>query len=307
MNEINKNWKIVQSLKQDMDEYERIQVDVAFKKVGNRIDKQTRKTHILYWGMRIAAMLAVPLLLGTSYCTYLYIERLIQDKNVPMLESYSAPGQVSRITLSDGSIVWLNAGSKLVYPVQFNGKERNVQLTGEGYFEVHADANSPFYVSASDGIKVMAYGTKFNVDAYPEENKIKMTLVEGKVDVRKEDKRLMKLSPGYQAVYNKEGKNLSSLKVNSEVITGWTIGKMMFRDATITEVIKHLSRRYNVDISLHCDNPDKYKFRATFTDESITQVLDYLRLAAPLSWSFSKAEQHSDFSFSRQKIDLWLK
>ena len=216
-------------------------------------------------------------------------------------------GQISRIVLSDGSVVWLNAESKLVYPARFDGKKRNVQLTGEGYFEVKADPEHPFFVSTPDSIKVMAHGTEFNVDAYPEEGKVKMTLVEGKVDIcNEEGRRLMKLSPGFQVEYDKEKKTLSSLRVNLDAVTGWTEGKMIFRDATIADVVKRLSRHYNVDINLHCDAPDKYRFRATFSHESISQVLDYLRLAAPLSWSFSETRQQSDFSYPRQEIDLWL-
>lgn len=307
MNDIDKNIKRIQSLKEDMREYENVNVEAAFQKVSQRINKHNNKVYMFRMLMRIAAILAIPLLIGTSFCTYLYVRLLEQNRDIPMLETISANGQISRITLSDGSIVWLNSESKLVYPAQFNEKERNVQLSGEGYFEVKADKESPFYVSVSDSMKVMAYGTKFNVNAYSDDSKVKMTLVEGKVDVYRGDDSVMKLSPGQQAVYSKSSQSFSSLKVDSDVITGWIKGKMVFRDATISEVIKHLSRRYNVDINLHSDNPDKYKFRATFTDESISQVLDYLRLAAPLSWSFSETKQHSDYSYSRQKIDLWLK
>ena len=307
MDDIDKKIKIIQSLKEDIKEYESIHTDAAFRKVCRRMGKRPLAARLLNALGRAAAILAIPLLMGTSYCTYLYVQQLRQDKDAPMLETCSVAGQISRIVLSDGSVVWLNAESKLVYPARFDGKKRNVQLTGEGYFEVKADPEHPFFVSTPDGIKVMAHGTEFNVDAYPEEGKVKMTLVEGKVDIcNEEGRRLMKLSPGFQVEYDKEKKTLSSLRVNLDAVTGWTEGKMIFRDATIADVVKRLSRHYNVDINLHCDAPDKYRFRATFSHESISQVLDYLRLAAPLSWSFSETRQQSDFSYPRQEIDLWL-
>ena len=79
------------------------------------------------------------------------------------------PGTITRLVLPDQSVVWLNAGSRLVYPSVFDEKERKVQLFGEGYFEVEADPEHPFCVSTSEGLRVIAYGTKFNVNAYDDE------------------------------------------------------------------------------------------------------------------------------------------
>lgn len=85
------------------------------------------------------------------------------------------------------------------------------------------------------------------------------------------------------------------------------MGKLVFRNATLEEVVKKLSRRYNIDIVLHRESQKDYKFRATFSSENITQILDYLRMVAPISWSFADMKQQQDYTYPRQRIDVWLK
>ena len=100
------------------------------------------------------------------------------------MASVTAPrGAVVRYELPDNSTVWLNSGSTLIYPTRFDRKTRRVQLDGEAYFEVQANPEKPFYVGASDGLSVKVYGTKFNVEAYSDDDIITTTLENGHVDV----------------------------------------------------------------------------------------------------------------------------
>ena len=125
----------------------------------------------------------LPLIISTGVLSYLYTRQLKQADTVSYLEVLSAPGIVTQVLLPDSSKVWLNAGSSLRYPSRFTEKERNVQLSGEGYFEVQSDKEYPFYVSLDNGIKVKAHGTKFNINAYKEDRVVETTLEAGLVDV----------------------------------------------------------------------------------------------------------------------------
>ena len=179
-------------------------------------------------------------------------------------------------------------------------------MSGEGYFEVQSDKEYPFYVSLDNGIKVKAHGTKFNINAYKEDRVVETTLEAGLVDVISASRTIW-LKPNEQVCYDKEDGHFTTSVANIEEKTAWKEGKLVFRNATLEEVVKKLSRRYNVDIVLHRENQKDYKFRATFSSESITQILDYLRMAAPISWSFADMKQQQDYTYPRQRIDVWLK
>lgn len=95
--------------------------------------------------------------------------------------------------------------------------------------------------------------------------------------------------------------------VNVEEKTAWKDGRLVFRNTSLDEVIKRLSRRYNVDIVMHRKTDIDYKCRASFSTESVTQILDYLKLVAPIDWKIAETEQLKDSSYPRQRIDIWLK
>lgn len=149
-----------------------------------------------------------------------------------------------RITLSDGTKVWLNAGSSLHYPVKFNGNKRGVKLTGEGYFEVAQNEDHPFVVEA-EGMEIKVLGTHFNVEAYPEENTVSTTLASGAIKVVKNSKTKL-LAPGEQAVLNKREKKLVVKKVNVKQILAWKNAMFYFNNTNIQEIMKKISRWYNV-------------------------------------------------------------
>ena len=96
-------------------------------------------------------------------------------------------------------------------------------------------------------------------------------------------------------------------QVQVDVTTAWREGKLIFRNATMKEITKQLARRYNVDINLHDESRMPHRFRATFTNESLPQILDYLRMSAPIRWSSTTVKQQTDDTFSRQQYDIWVK
>lgn len=305
-NHIKETIRMAKAIEDDIREYKSFDVQAAYQKNKKRLQAGRRKYSFTSYISRIAAVLTLPLMLSTGILSYLYTQQLKQSDTIPYLETLSAPGIVTQIVLPDSSKVWLNAGSSLRYPSRFTEKERIVQLSGEGYFEVQSDKKHPFYVSLDNGIKVKAHGTKFNISAYREDQVMETALETGLVDVISAS-HTIPLKPNEQVCYNKEDGHFTTNRINIEEKTAWKEGKLIFRNASIEEVVKKLSRKYNIDIVLHRESSKDYKFRATFSSENITQILNYLRIAAPISWSFADVKQQQDYTYPRQRIDVWMK
>ncbi|MBV5313315.1 MAG: FecR domain-containing protein [Prolixibacteraceae bacterium] len=161
-------------------------------------------------------------------------------------------GKRTRITLSDNSTIWLNSGSRLVYPATFDPDKREVYLEGEAMFEVDHDAKRPFYVLSRD-IEVKVLGTVFNLCAYSDENTTNTVLESGAVELRYNGKSFLgqskeKMVPGMLAVFNPENKSISQTKVNTKDFTSWKDGYLVLEKNTLESIAKKLSRYYNVSI-----------------------------------------------------------
>ncbi len=161
--------------------------------------------------------------------------------------------QVINITLADGSKVWLNAGSSITYPVAFIGKERNVSINGEAYFEIAHDRERPFRVGKGN-MHVEVLGTHFNVNAYDDDADIKITLLEGAVKVNKSNLSSI-LKPGQQAKITKEINVVE--QVDTEAVLAWKNGLFHFEKASLQEVLKQLARWYDVEIVYEHELPAK--------------------------------------------------
>ena len=166
------------------------------------------------------------------------------DKNrVNDYNTIEAPlGGQWQVILPDRSHVWLNAKSRLKYPVNFTGRERKVELEGEAYFEVAKDKQHPFIVASKDQ-KIKVLGTHFNVNAYPEETVIKTTLIEGAVAIN--EKTILR--PGQQSIFNKGETKVVMADVEMEI--AWKDGRFIFDGQDFKTIINNISRWYNVDIS----------------------------------------------------------
>jgi len=167
-----------------------------------------------------------------------------------------------QLTLPDGTIVWLNAASSITYPVAFNGDRRKVSVTGESYFEVHSDPSHPFIVSKG-GVDITVLGTQFNVNAYDDEQQMRVTLLEGSVKVEKTGKGVQ-LRPGQQAQVWTPGHGADwgqagvqgpgtwqvqlNHQVNLSAVTAWKNGSFNFDGKTLPEILRQLSRWYDVTV-----------------------------------------------------------
>jgi transmembrane sensor len=153
-----------------------------------------------------------------------------------------------KVTLEDGTEVWLNAETTLRYPESFEGDARRVEVSGEAYFKVAHDNTKPFYV-VSGGQEVRVYGTEFNVHAYPGEADIYTTLVTGSIalkPVNGTSSELM-LTPGHQAIFSNADASAKVRSVDTEIVTSWRSGTFVFEDQTLDMIMKTLSRWYNFD------------------------------------------------------------
>lgn len=181
-----------------------------------------------------------------------------------------------RIVLPDGTGVWLNAASSIRYPVAFTGKERRVEITGEAYFEVAKNEAMPFIVSVNNKAEVEVLGTHFNVNAYEDEAAINATLLGGKVRVSAGASPGTVLQPGQQASLNTAG----AMKILDDIdvmqVTAWKDGWFQFHMATLPDVMRQLSRWYDVEVNYPADIPDRAFEGRIQQDLTLTQVLKIL-------------------------------
>ncbi|MDE6819744.1 FecR family protein [Bacteroides acidifaciens] len=289
-----------QALGDDIKEMEAINVPTAYRKAQIKI-RNRRKAEAYNLLMRYAAFLAIPLLLATLTLGYLYLNE--PEPEVKYAEVTSTMGTVVRYELPDHSVVWLNSGSKLRYPTVFKKNNRNVELTGEAYFQVEADPERPFYVNTPNGLSVYVYGTQFNVAAYENDDYIETVLEKGKVNVvTPGGQETITLLPGEQLLYDKQTSQAVRNQVDVYGKVAWKEGKLIFRNASLEEIIKRLERHFNVDIEFNNNTGKEYTYRATFRTETLTQILDYLAKSANLKWKILTPEQREDDTFTKTKI-----
>ena len=189
-------------------------------------------------------------------------------------------GKKFRLQLSDGTLVHLNAGTTLRYPVKFiAGENRQVFLDGEAFFDVAKDKKHPFIVNA-DALNVRVLGTHFNVSNYPEDAATDVVLVEGSVGMYRSNEEFDAakntiLKPGFKGSFNRENTVISTKAVITDIYTSWINGGLTFRNMTFKNIITKLERRYNVTIINKNEKLANEKFNASFKEESIENVMSY--------------------------------
>ncbi|AVM53065.1 FecR family protein [Bacteroides zoogleoformans] len=211
---------------------------------------------LLLW--RAAAIL---LLAVSSVSIYLILEKNRPEKD--LVECYIPTAETHEFTLPDGTRVMLNSRSTLLYPKQFAGATRSVYLIGEANFKVKPDKKHPFIVKAND-YQVTALGTEFNVNAYPENNELIATLLEGSVKV--EFNNLISnviLKPNEQLIYNKQTKRHNLRLSEIDDVTAWQRGELFFSNMPLEDIFTSLERKfpYAFVYSLHSMNKSTYSFR----------------------------------------------
>jgi hypothetical protein len=205
----------------------------------------------------------------------------INGKTLPILELNTPKGGQYQIDLSDGSRVWLNASSSLKFPKEFRGSERLVELTGEAFFEISHDKKKPFKVitnlSLEEGQVIEVLGTKFNVNAYKEDNAIKTTLLEGSVKVKiAADAASQLLKPRQQSIIRAESTVIATKEVNVEHVMAWKKGDFIFDDEDLESIMHKVSRWYDVEVSYEYKPKGLYFKGAISMSRELSVVLQAL-------------------------------
>lgn len=190
-------------------------------------------------------------------------------------------GGQQKIILSDGTQVWLNAASSLHFPTAFTGKERKVEVTGEVYFEVAKNASQPFIVSVNNA-EIRVLGTHFNVMSYNDEAVLTTTLLEGSVSFTYKNKSSL-LKPGQQSQLTNDGQVKVISDVNTDQVVAWKNEFFDFEGADIEEVMRQLSRWYDVDITYH-QKPDDLFFAEIPRNTKLSDVLKALALTGTVKF-----------------------
>ena len=270
---------------------------------------------------RIAATLLVLVTLGII-SLLLFNKPKTPETNSSFVETTAPKGSRSLITLADGTTVWLNADTRLRYPVDYGTTNRNVYLDGEAYFKVVRNRKLPFRVYTSD-ITVTALGTAFNVKAYRDEGIIETTLEEGsiRIDPMKKGKdegtgKPVFLKPRQNAVFQKQEGNmavsdqaqpgekakvtpdekLKSLEVivntvpDTRLFTSWKDPRWIFKNEKLGSLVPKLERRYDVNIVFVDKTLENYAFNGILLEESLEQVLAAIRLTAPIRYEINAKE-----------------
>lgn len=261
------------------------------------------------WLSRVAAFLFLPLL---GFMFYMLSNNNFEsikyaDLAVDSLEIISPLGSRTVLQLSDGTEVTLNYGSKIKYPRNFTGDTREVTLIGEGYFDVAHNPERPFIVKAAK-LNVKALGTEFNVQAYPDNDVIETTLVEGKVVIEKTiiDEKFESVGamvPGQHVAYNLKSGKITSSKGGIDKYIAWKDGKLIFDNEPITQIAEKLGRMFNVDIEVADDIKD-YTYTITLVNDPLILILDLMTEVTDISYEAFPRKKLPDGTFSKQKIRI---
>lgn len=256
--------------------------DKAFENFRNRVESQkeiqstSRRGFSLSALWRYAAVVATIIAVGCI--SYWQGEVNVKDTFADI--SVEAPlGSKTKLYLPDGTLVWLNAGSRMTYSQGFGVDNRKVELEGEGYFEVKRNEKIPFFVKTKD-LQLQVLGTKFNFRDYPEDHEVVVSLLEGKVGLNnllREEKEAV-LSPDERAVLNKANGLLTVESVTASNASQWTDGYLFFDEELLPDIAKELERSYNVKIHIANDSLKTFRFYGNFVrrEQNIQEVLEAL-------------------------------
>ncbi len=291
-----------------LEEIKTVDVDSAYDSVKSEIEKyhSLKKTSVFTWITRIAAIFVIPLLLLNIWNVHKLNKVKIAENDFTFQEISSPVGMKTHVVLPDGSDIWLNAGSKISYKIPFTGKTRNVTLAGEAFLHVKKIKDSQFVLN-TEKTQVKVLGTKFNVKAYPEDDNIEVSLIEGSINFCFENgygkKVFTKLTRGEHLVLNKSGKKISVKKEKLSKYILWHKNILVFDDTPLPEVAKTLERWYGVKVKITDDEIISYKFTSVFENETLTRVLELLELSSPITIKYTKGKiNRSTLNYSKSIV-----
>jgi len=253
--------------------------------------QSNKRTIAIY---KLVAILAFPVAIALSILFYPQIQ---SRKTVATLAEISAPlGNVASCKLPDGTTVWINSGSTIKYnDADFNSKEREISLDGEAYFQVAKNKKVPFIVRTALA-DVRVTGTSFNVKAIAEDSVFETALSEGSVLLfaKNEGKEAVKLSPGELATFASNTRSFEIQKVDVDRYSSWRDGEIIFKDATLLDLMQELERVYGIEFQIENQDLADFRFRGRFSyNNNLIDVLERI-----------KSTSHIDYRIENKKV--WL-
>jgi transmembrane sensor len=299
----------------DKQEYDRQAASVVLGRVYHKIKLEEslsiKRNRPLSGIINIASKIAAVLFISLIVILYINRDYIIPAGGEEVFsEIYSLPGTRTMFYLPDGSTGWLNGDSRLEFPAEFRGKSRKVVLKGEAYFDVRTNSKKPFIVGG-ENFKVVAYGTEFNILAYPGDQIIEVTDASGIVKVSgiKDgiEKEYRMLDQDQMCIIDMVDCSCQVVSVNAEEVISWKDGKLVFTDELFKDVVKKLNRWYNVNIVIKDKSLETHRYMATFKDETLEEVLKLLKLSAPIDYKDLGRKRKDDGTFEKRKIVIYHK
>jgi ferric-dicitrate binding protein FerR (iron transport regulator) len=284
-NDLKKIWNQTGTLS----EYDLIDVNAAKEKVKRKVKIQSNnKFPISRKLLKVAAVFIFAF--GISWLTY-YIFEKTSGKQFQYVETVTKNGEKAQVVLSDETKIWINSGSRLKYPDVFTGKNREVFLEGEAFFDVSYNRNKPFIITTSL-IQLEVLGTEFNISSYPDDETIETTLVAGTVKISSKNtkSKLGKLNcilkPNEKATFSKNNNTIVVDEVITKYYTSWKDGRLYFNNETFEKIAKRLERWYDLEIELTGSELKYNRYTCVVNkDKTIEHVLNLLNICTPIEYS----------------------
>lgn len=266
------------------------------QELNKNLTKQIGRERSRVMWTRIAAVLAFPIALALGW---LLFTDNSQPEIVPQFCEVVAPkGHISRCVLPDGSEVWINTNSSIKYDANgFNTRQRNVEINGEAFFNVTKNQALPFEVK-NQLARIVVTGTQFNVKAYAESKIFETVLEEGGINLHvgsEEHGQVVEVAPGEKVVFDASERELNVSKVDVELYSSWRDGQIIFKDATLNDLIRELERIYEIKFHLEDEALGEFRFRGMFSYNN--NVIDALE----------KIKKTSGFDYHIENKEVWLK
>lgn len=263
-------------------------IELFKKRAAKYEEKKKRMNKLLFYRISVAASLLIAIfstggfLLGKSMKSANIQEKIVNN----VIMGKDSKGNVA---LPDGTIVWLNAGSKLVYPEKFSEEARIVKLEGEGYFDVTPNPKVPFYVE-TDKMKVRVLGTQFDLKNYPGRSSMETVLLSGKVEVIFNNSKNVILQPNQKISIHKETGEHAIEEFNAQNQVLWTNEQLVLSDKKLSEVLQSIGFWYGVNVTSEESIDLNQRLSLTIRKESKEEILELLSLIIPIKYEIGTEE-----------------
>lgn len=256
---------------------------------GRSLRPRKQNRRLLVYGIAASLILLISFNVYQKINNYKSEIHFLQNQEFAKLEYHTNKGVKGRITLPDGSTVWLNSDSDLKCPGKFTGEQREVWFSGEAYFDVVKNPEKPMLIRLDKNISVVVRGTKFNLTSYKNDKNVSALLLSGQITVLKknnEREEEIRIKPNERISIEKENKQTVHVSTPAETfpILGWKDGWLIFDETPMPEVLKKLERWHGINFVVEDPEILNQKFTARFHEESISQILEMMNHVSLLNY-----------------------